>query len=162
MDSDYVVRARLQVAVHMSAARQQQLQGGGVVIHEGIPYYTSMIHVQSVATLSHKVEDLEVARVALVKETVDVVGRVAVGALPSSSRRVAHCDDPRSDVRQVEIKAILLESFLVQRDKRANLVGDGLVWRAAAGGGVLVVVNKALVVLIGGAVDWLLSQNCGI
>jgi hypothetical protein len=90
--------------MHVSATGKEQFEGRCIVIHEGVAGHGAMVHIKIIATLGNQIEDLEMCRVSLVKEPVNVIGGVAVFAFEAGGSGIAHGNDTRRDICKVEIE----------------------------------------------------------
>ena len=122
MDGDDVLVALRQEGVDVLAEQPQHGQRARVVVLEGEALDGGEVPFEVVGALDAEVVDAVVARVARVEEALHLGHGVAVHALDARGGE-AHGDEPRRDVRQVQVEAVLLEAPLLLRDQAADRAG---------------------------------------
>lgn len=106
--------------VHVLTEPAYHLEGRRLVVFESIDLRALFEHlVGCVRALCAEIVDLVEAGVLLPEEFLDVPHRVPIDRLEPLARE-AHRNDPRCDVREIEIETILHKTSLVPRNEPFN------------------------------------------
>mmetsp|Transcript_44369 Transcript_44369/g.125281 ORF Transcript_44369/g.125281 Transcript_44369/m.125281 type:complete len:257 (-) Transcript_44369:7-777(-) len=126
VDRDDIRRVLGEVGVHRLAERREQLQGAGVVVAEG-EVLDRREDPRHVFALAAQVKNLVVPLVPGLQEPLDLARGVPVRHLDAHGR-IAHGDDARRHVREVEVELAILEAPLLPRDQGPQVLEDAS-WR---------------------------------